>query len=234
VLMGAISLILIFVIYGTGQEIASFADPAYQNDLILRLSRAVKNDSSAQSRIFWIGVPTTISPGETIFIDEEGSRKESYYLYHASANAISYYSDRAAFNLYPYSTNFTLQSFQGMLQNSDQIVINTGDPLQPLQRHRFTQLQVFTVDSESNNSKIFTEPGNRARIVLSVTENGLQLTGPRVPLLLWEIRLRTNENIFLNCLPVLQLPLILTVDAKLSEINEINAVVLDNPPELFY
>ncbi|MEW6734373.1 MAG: hypothetical protein AB1489_23810, partial [Acidobacteriota bacterium] len=226
--------ILAGLLNSTAQEIESFASPAYRNDILLRLARYVKEHTNTNNKAIWVGDYFDIRTDQLSIPEKTEFGTDSYYLFQANANSISYFSNRRIYDGHPnfFLQHVSLQKFGGSLQSSDLILLNTGN-MQSLYVYTFTEPWSFVAESAGSGSGIFLESKQGQQLRLTQVEDGLEVRGQAAPFLIWRLILNNDVDAFMYGRPVLQFPYLLkTRSLKLADLKALMVVPLGKPQEV--
>jgi hypothetical protein len=237
----AVALIVIAgVLRGTAAEARSFTDESYRNDLLIRLGRYVKDHTEAQNRVYWVGNWFGISPKSPAAEERSFFNRDFYYTFHANASALAYYANRQS------STISYINPPQEKIDKpgqGDLIVLNLNEPdsenLNPVRVYSFEGFRNFERDAAESpraDEAIFIETRKRTRLSLVKRSEGFEVRGEGAPFLIWDISLKKYGSIFMNAMPLPQLPGLLRSSAPIeaNDLDSLTVIPLGTPQNLFY
>ncbi|MEW6735490.1 MAG: hypothetical protein AB1489_29635 [Acidobacteriota bacterium] len=229
--------LLVSVLYGTATEVKSFTDSCYRDDLIIRLGRYLNRELAPHQKAVWLGGYHNLLPTNTQFIDGSRFYGEFYYTYSAHANAVAYYSDRRCYGLYPFPPS---PARSGRLARGDLIILAPDFPpqlaaKQPFRIYLFEELKEFRREGSQGDTVSFVEPASGGRILLLADAGKFRIQdNSRQQLLLWELALGNQTNLFMNALPLPLEKFTTPVPVAIKDIDKLLMIPLVTPPHLFY
>src|SRR5262249_4011583 len=159
--------------------VVSFADLSYRSDVVLRMARYVRENTSPQNKVYWVGEWLTLGPEYPNAEESPEFRKEFYYFFNANSNSLSYYTDRRGFTLYPFPPvqNVIEKPERGDLifYNPNRTSAGSGASFtEPIRVYAFDQYQLYERDGSLPLTFVDAAGGNR--ISIRRVEGGLGLT----------------------------------------------------------
>jgi hypothetical protein len=226
------------VIRGTAAEVKSFTNEGYRNNVLLRLSHYVKEQTDPRSKVFWVGYWFSFIAENPDTI-EEPFNKDYYYFYFANTNAVSYYSNRQGYTLFPI---IPVQGYIDKPKTGDLIIMNPngfyGEYSGPIGVFSFDGYLKFERKEagKAANEATFIESGKGTKLLLEKTDEGFQLMGEGMPFLIWNMDVHNYGDLFMNGMPISQSPGSIKSSAPIAagDIDALTIIPLGSPRNLFY